>query len=890
MDINGIKEANPIEDVIGNEHPLRGGGRRFLRAEEHDSLIVDVYNQAFYWNSKGESGDVITWVMARQNFCFKEAVEWLCRRAGLPDPEWGGQSGTIAVLNRERTEILTVMARELVRMLRESPIALDYCHSRGWTDETIQKAGLGFITEGATQRLRGALSMYKLDGNSDAAKAVLGIREGMLVYPHVERGRVVYLSARSIDPECPKGRAHFNPKADLIGDRQVYLNWVYSSRAEEVVVVEGQADAITLGQWGVPAVALAGVAVNQGILKMLARVKTVFVGLDEDKAGIRAKREMCDALGPLSHWVKWPENDANGWLQVGATAEDCAELLAAAPTWIEVLAEEAGSAENSQRDGMLRRAMAQVSRVDEFSLVTMRDELAEKMGLRLRQFDGLLKATREKEIEEDAPLLLPTPIVGGQIQAENGEDYYLVETVYEPPAGSMAMAAVGGGKTLLAVRDPEGNVETMPYLDVGKTRYLPPPPGAQLLHKRQVAFAPRVGPLLNGSELVQEVQALIHKYIDVSEFMERLASYYVLLTWFYDAFKIVPYLRFRGDWGTGKSRAVKVVGALCFRPMKSSGASSDAALFRMMDTWRGSLLFEEGDLDNSDYAQTKIKILNQGYDADQAFILRCADKARDFETEAFYCFGPKLMAMRGEFEDQALESRCYTEEMQETTRDDIQKHLPSEFWEMEAPDLRSKLLAYRLAHWQPVIEVDENALQVQVAARLVQISLPLFAVIRDEKMREEFREFVRAYHQRDIERLGLTLASKVLEALVVQWALDVHLPERKRDTTMRTICRRTNQLIDFENYGYEQYLIYLGADNKVRDRKVGAVARKQLQLNARRSATFGGRWALEYDDRRMRALMKRYGVSEDRLVDLLEIVQKLDAMEEEDVAKNELVL
>src|SRR3990172_6278246 len=37
-------------------------------------------------------------------------------------------------------------------------------------------------------------------------------------------------------------------------------------------------------------------------------------------------------------------------------------------------------------------------------------------------------------------------------------------------------------------------------------------------------------------ELITEVREYLHRYVDVSESFERLAGYYVLLTWVYDRF------------------------------------------------------------------------------------------------------------------------------------------------------------------------------------------------------------------------------------------------------------------------------------------------------------------------------------------------------------------
>ena len=84
-----VKQRNPIEDVIQDTFPLQRQHGRYLRAKEHDSLVVDTGRQMYVWNSQGESGDVIDWLCKRGNLDFKSAVEQLCRRANLPEPRWG---------------------------------------------------------------------------------------------------------------------------------------------------------------------------------------------------------------------------------------------------------------------------------------------------------------------------------------------------------------------------------------------------------------------------------------------------------------------------------------------------------------------------------------------------------------------------------------------------------------------------------------------------------------------------------------------------------------------------------------------------------------------------------------------------------------------------------
>jgi len=885
VDIDAIKQVNPVEDVISETYSLRGRGR-YLRAEAHDSLVVDLYNQAYFWNSQGEQGDVITWVQKRRNLDFKGAVIALAQRGGLPEPQWGNEDAQAVAARRGRYDALTVAARHFVRCLRDNDAAQDYCRSRGWSDETIQKASLGFV-DGDRTGLQGAFSMHEIDAGHPAAQAVLGISGGMLVYPHVEHGRVVYLAARSIE-----GKRHYNPPVELVGERRLYFNWEYNGQADQVVVVEGQADAVTLAQWEIPAIALAGVAVNQTVLKVLARHKRVYVALDPDEAGTIAARKMAEALGPLARIVSWPDKDANAWLQAGATADECQTLLATAPMWVEVLAREAGQAgqaDNGQRPDALRRVFRTVARLDEFDRATYRKELADLMGLGLREFDGMLKATQPEEDSAAEEPLITITIVGGQIQMKDGDDYYLLETLYRPPEGSAGAAAVSGGKTLFAMRSPDGQIGTAIHLDLDGIRYVPPPPESQMLTKRVISFAQNIGPLLTTGDLVEEVRQIVHKYVDVDPFFEKLSAYYVLFTWMYDCFNTIAYLRFRGDYGTGKSRARKVIGGLCFRPMRASGAATVSPIFRMIDAWRGTLLVEEADYGASDYAQEIIKIYNQGYDREQGVVLRSGDKNTGFETEAFVCFGPKILAMRGEFKDPALTSRFLTKEMGgPTTRTDIPIEMPREFELEEAPRLRGMLLRYRLEHWRPYIELNYEALDMSIEPRLNQIVLALYSLVDDPELLAELQEFVREYNKRLIEERGLTLVSKVLEGLVVQYHLNQTAAEAERDLSTLRITERVNQLIDFENHGYDDYLAkHLATDNKVTDRKVGSMLRKQLQFQSERSGRFNGRHVVVWEEERAQALRKRYGLDDDRLVNLLEIVNKLDAMEAEQKQRQE---
>jgi hypothetical protein len=44
-------------------------------------------------------------------------------------------------------------------------------------------------------------------------------------------------------------------------------------------------------------------------------------------------------------------------------------------------------------------------------------------------------------------------------------------------------------------------------------------------------------------ELIDDIRGFIHKYVDIQEELEIICVYYVIMTYFYQKFTEVPYLR-----------------------------------------------------------------------------------------------------------------------------------------------------------------------------------------------------------------------------------------------------------------------------------------------------------------------------------------------------------
>ena len=898
-----VKQRNPIEEVIEAEDgfSLDKRGGRYRKCREHDSLVVDVHVQAYHWNSRGEHGDVINWVMARSGADFKGAVELLCRRANLPDPDWGEKDNVQRITARARVDVFSVAADIFASWLWRSNTAQAYARGRGWTDDTIKAASLGYTgsrrqREALINELKSKMIESGIDPESPASVALLGytgnvkawarkhgvdphdnwtrdnqvpslVGMGMLVYPHIQGGRVRYFSARSIE-----GKIHYNLPVVLAGPRQPYYNVRWSPTEKECVVVEGQADAVTLLQWGMASVALAGVEPDKGFTEMLARHEKVYLGMDADKAGNSATAKLAKPLGPMVRLVQWPkrsegDKDANDLLK-SMVAEDLQvkdqtrivrDLFAQARTYVERIAEWAGEQEGSALDEAQRKALEVIALMNPVTLAQYRARLSKALGLNLRDFGHILKTvTKENGFHEDedkGPDDI-VELVGGYI-----EDH-LIELLYDPAAGI----------TKFAVRYPDGHMGVTERIDLNKTRYIPIWPN-MVLQKNAVLMPSALPVLRSVTELVAVIRQFIHRYVDIDEFYERLASYYVLFTWLYDCFQVIPYLRALGDYGTGKTRLIQVVGAICYRPIFTAGASTVSPIFRMMDKYKGTLIMDEADFARSDESADIIKIFNTGYMKGTP-LLRSAEKNGAFDVEVYEVFGPKIIATRKKFFDKATESRCLTKEMGGgVPRADIPLVLPRDFWH-QATQIRNLLLAYRMKNWVPEADVNYNNIDRSIEPRLNQVTMALKTIIQDDpELLKQIDEFIREYNRQLVVERSMTLGSKVLEALVKMHEEEnkVLFPSKETDEEgnrvyyLKNLTRKVNELINTENReeGDDEDDDENNSSRKrLGPKRIGAIVRNELQLPTNR-ATSGenkGNYYVVWSDERIQALCYRFGI------------------------------
>src|SRR2546426_800284 len=126
-------------------------------------------------------------------------------------------------------------------------------------------------------------------------------------------------------------------------------------------------------------------------------------------------------------------------------------------------------------------------------------------------------------------------------------DGSLVEMVYRPEEN----------RTLFCVAK-DGMFGYEATLLVNGQRLVPYSPRNNLLANEVVLFPSKAAEYESEQTLVEEIRAFIHRYVDVSPLFEQIASYYVLFSWVYDGFNELPYLRLRGDTGSGDRKSTRL--------------------------------------------------------------------------------------------------------------------------------------------------------------------------------------------------------------------------------------------------------------------------------------------------------------------------------------------
>ena len=695
IDLEHIRSRNPIEDVIAEKFPLKKSGSRFVGVE-HDSLVVTPANGFYFWNSRGEHGDVFDFVGRnhlnygsgwnnRDPQHFMEAVEHLARRAGISIERGTDFRQTAAWSERQ-------LVQRLQDTLLITPPALSYATKRrGWDMQTIRLAKLGFMPSDKRPLLEG-LNL------SDSWRSIIHkFPAELLVYIHLDKGRLTYLSGRSIE-----GKKHYNPPRDLLGEKQPYRNHLYHGEVEGVVLVEGQADAITFGMWDIPAIAIAGMTVNDTLLESLRRHRRVFIALDNTDEARAKSFEIARQLPDRAHIPLFPEGvkDTNEWLsQHGATAEDAASLLNTAPSWITLEIDRVGDLEGIERQDAVRQLFTHGVRLDDFAFAEFKTAVG-KIGIKGRTFTDLAKAARsedEEQEEEDVPQILSDdiPLLSPALGFRRDVAMVTVSITERTKGNKLNIQPylVTSSRELRRLTDEQ--IITVSDKEVALKVI---PEGSEFLMRWRYSDMRRYleGETVQPGEVFTTIHDLFKQYIDFrSEIESRILTLWTVGTYFYTLFPAYPYLALNGPKNSGKSTVLRVLQPLAFNMITMSDPTGPS-MFRLIHHTSCTVGIDEAERYHNprDPGMQQIRqLLNSGYKQGMPAIRVTGD---DFKPQAFDVYSPKILAAIMGLED-ILASRCIAIPMRRTN-----KKMPSFPPDFDGAAIRHQLYTLALTHFQAV--------------------------------------------------------------------------------------------------------------------------------------------------------------------------------------------
>lgn len=406
---------------------------------------------------------------------------------------------------------------------------------------------------------------------------------------------------------------------------------------------------------------------------------------------------------------------------------------------------------------------------------------------------------------------------------ENNDSLY--ETTYCPDKKQSFLATVNNGQ-----------VETHTSVEIDDTLAYPGiTRDTGVISSGFLKIPDHVGELFSTADLVEEVSKFIAQYVELDEDFLLVATYYVLMTWLHERFQVIPYLRVIGDYGSGKSRFLDVVGSLCYHSYHVRNITT-ASLYRIMDGGQFTLVMDEADMQYSDLRNAKVQILNVGYQKGGC-VVRTEKTEEGFEPKTFNVFGAKLLATRERFSDSALESRCLSYCMKT-----MSQHSPipiqlGEGYEKALTRLQGLLLRWRLEHYlQTNPSYQVHPILSKLTHRTKQISMPIMEIASEKHV-----PVIASYLEKH-ERYLTEVRDDSKEALVVDC---LFRNQKAQKITVGDLARIVNG--------------YLSKPEQMSPRGMGSLLRSKLHLQPKKT---NGANVIDYEQNQamLDSLYVRYGV------------------------------
>jgi len=540
------------------------------------------------------------------------------------------------------------------------------------------------------------------------------------------------------------------------------VDWLYNEHSlhnakREIAFCEGAMDAITLEQWGIPAVGVLGLSSAAKFAPKFINQKRVYLLLDNDQAGQNKLIQTAKAiqkelrhgevyLPALPNGIK----DPNEWMQKDGTADKAAEMLSNAPTLINLLTAKSKDIKDP-RDRI--EAMREIVEI----IADLRDPFLESLYSEevKKAFKGVAtKATLNSAIAKCKTEKTHSYEEGFAYTEERPLHPALDFQVNSPAVAQCLVAErdeLGGSWSIMRVSKDDGEMKVeriVPEPDGALAKRMPAPlnPEEDLPWNTDPVETYSATTFLKGDTPDVATGEMYARILDTWKkfvWLKHPEDYHILTAFVMGSYvhriwMYFPYIWLHGNKASGKSTILEILQAISWQGQRASNISP-AALFRLVDALRPTLLIDEAEQlgNSSNPAMIELGcLLNDGYKKGGK-VLRVGGDRESMKTESFEAFGPKVIASVKHI-GTVLASRTIRLDMVSPGRKKLYeiKSRKLEFsraFRNSFLDLRNRLHCWKFQHFDELKDIFDNTLESmakieQMDGRELELWAPLFSI------------------------------------------------------------------------------------------------------------------------------------------------------------------
>ena len=301
-----------MEEVIQDFVTLKKSGSNYkglspFSNEKTPSFVVSPAKQIWKDFSSGKGGNVVSFLMELEHYTYPEALRFLAKRYGIDIKE-----KEITPEQKEKQtekEAIYIIYEKVQKEFKKNlntdigkSIALSYFRNRGFTNEIIEKFGLGYSLNNSNSITKKLLKqgykkeLLELSGISitKGDKIYDRFRERVTFPIHSFSGRVIAFGARTLSNSKKEAKYINSPETPIYNKSKVLYGISQAkseiSRLDNCFLLEGYTDVISFYQSGIKnSVASSGTALTQEQCRLIKRfTNNVTIVYDGDEAGIKA--------------------------------------------------------------------------------------------------------------------------------------------------------------------------------------------------------------------------------------------------------------------------------------------------------------------------------------------------------------------------------------------------------------------------------------------------------------------------------------------------------------------------------------------------------------------------------------------------------------------------